>query len=71
MAEGTKRDHNGNARPKQAPVQEAPPGRFDGMFGTFRAELDEHHDRRDRVIKVSRDVTTQSKKMYATKGIGG
>ena len=34
------------------------------MFETFRAELDEHHDRRERVVKVSRDVTALGKKMY-------
>jgi hypothetical protein len=34
------------------------------MFETFRNELDEHHDRRERTIKTSRDVTAQSKKMY-------
>lgn len=34
------------------------------MFETFRAELDEHHDRRERVIKASRDITASSKKMY-------
>jgi hypothetical protein len=33
------------------------------MFETFRAELDDHHDRRERVIKASRDITAQSKKM--------
>jgi hypothetical protein len=33
------------------------------MFLNFRAELDEHHDRRERVIKASRDVTAASKKM--------
>jgi hypothetical protein len=33
------------------------------MFETFRAELDEHHDRRERIIKASRDITAQSKKM--------
>jgi hypothetical protein len=33
------------------------------MFETFRAELDEHHDRRERIIKASRDVTGLSKKM--------
>jgi len=32
-------------------------------FEGFRAELDEHHDRRERIIKVSRDVTAQSKKI--------
>ncbi|TKA80068.1 hypothetical protein B0A49_10656, partial [Cryomyces minteri] len=33
------------------------------MFETFRAELDEHHDRRERVIKASRDITAASKKI--------
>ncbi len=33
------------------------------IFETFRAELDEHHDRRERIIKASRDITAQSKKM--------
>jgi hypothetical protein len=36
---------------------------FMPMFERFRAELDEHHDRRERVIKASRDVTAASKKM--------
>ena len=34
------------------------------LFSTFRGELDEHHDRRERVIKASRDITALSKKMY-------
>jgi len=33
------------------------------MFEQFRAELDEHHDRRQRVIKASSDITAASKKM--------
>jgi hypothetical protein len=33
------------------------------QFESFRAELDEHHDRRERIIKASRDITAQSKKM--------
>ena len=36
---------------------------FMPMFETFRDELDEHHDRRERIIKTSRDVTAASKKM--------
>ena len=32
------------------------------MFQTFRSELDEHHDRRERIIKASRDITALSKK---------
>ena len=34
------------------------------MFEGFRDELDEHYDRRDRIIKASRDITTASKKMF-------
>ncbi|KAF2088733.1 Translin [Saccharata proteae CBS 121410] len=33
------------------------------MFENFRAELDEHHDRRERIIKASRDITAASKKI--------
>ena len=33
-------------------------------FESFREELDIHHDRRERIIKASRDVTAASKKMY-------
>lgn len=36
---------------------------FMPMFETFRAELDEHHARREKVIKASRDITAASKKM--------
>ena len=34
------------------------------MFESFRSELDEHHDRRERIIKASRDITAASKKMW-------
>lgn len=57
---GVKRDYNGNARAKAA---DAPRGRFHDMFEGFRDELDQHHDKRERIIKASRDVTAQSKKM--------
>jgi hypothetical protein len=33
------------------------------MFEAFRSELDEHHDRREKIIKASRDITASSKKM--------
>ncbi|CAL5865875.1 uncharacterized protein PFLUO_LOCUS81 [Penicillium psychrofluorescens] len=33
------------------------------IFETFRDELDEHHDRRERIIKTSRDITALSKKI--------
>jgi predicted translin family RNA/ssDNA-binding protein len=36
------------------------------MFETFRDELDQHHDRRERLIKTSRDITALSKKMYVS-----
>jgi hypothetical protein len=36
---------------------------FMAMFQDFRKELDEHHDRRERTIKASRDITAASKKM--------
>ncbi|KAJ8596473.1 Translin [Rhizopogon salebrosus TDB-379] len=32
-------------------------------FDEFRKELDEHHDRRERLIKISRDATNLSKKV--------
>jgi hypothetical protein len=35
------------------------------IFRTFCSELDDHHDRRERVVKASRDITALSKKMYA------
>lgn len=60
---GVKRDHNGNARTPAKPAQDAPRGRFHDMFENFRDELDEHHDRRERIIKASRDITALSKKM--------
>lgn len=33
------------------------------MFGAFRSDLDQHHDRRERCIKNSRDITAASKKI--------
>ncbi|KAL8900213.1 MAG: hypothetical protein Q9207_005793 [Kuettlingeria erythrocarpa] len=36
---------------------------FMPMFEVFRDELDEHHDRRERIIKASRDITALSKKI--------
>lgn len=44
------------------------------LFENFKSELDEHHDRRERVIKASRDITAFSKKvifaLQRTKTIG-
>jgi hypothetical protein len=42
---------------------EQPVGPFIAMFEGFRKELDEHHDRRERITKASRDITASSKKM--------
>jgi hypothetical protein len=56
---GQKRSHDG-MNVDQQPSNSSP---FVPMFETFRTQLDEHHDRRERIIKVSRDVTAQSKKM--------
>ncbi|KAH2985489.1 hypothetical protein KXW58_008613 [Aspergillus fumigatus] len=39
-----------------APVDQ-PSTHILSMFETFRDELDQHHDRRERVIKTSRDIT--------------
>ncbi|KAJ4364342.1 hypothetical protein N0V95_000751 [Ascochyta clinopodiicola] len=41
-------------------------GPFIAMFEGFRKELDEHHDRRERIIKASRDITASSKKIIFT-----
>lgn len=46
---------------KKKPDQPVSP--YMGMFEGFRAELDQHHDRRERIIKASRDITAASKKM--------
>lgn len=64
---GTKRSHNGN--PVQntlaEPTMTDSSSRVVSMFETFRDELDEHYDRRERIIKTSRDITALSKKMYS------
>ncbi|KAL9123470.1 MAG: hypothetical protein Q9217_007089, partial [Psora testacea] len=38
------------------------PSPFTPMFEAFRNELDQHQDRRERIIKASRDITALSKK---------
>jgi hypothetical protein len=53
-----KRHHDGAK--KEAEARTSP---FMPMFEVFRNELDEHHDRRERIIKASRDITAASKKM--------
>lgn len=32
-------------------------------FSSFRAEIDDYNDRRERLIKISRDITIQSKRL--------
>ena len=56
---GIKRSHDG-LKSEIKPGFKSP---YLPMFESFRAELDEHHDRRERVIKASRDITAQSKKV--------
>ncbi|KAF2258389.1 Translin [Lojkania enalia] len=46
--------------------QEQPSSPYVPMFENFRIELDEHHDRRERIIKASRDITASSKKIIFT-----
>jgi hypothetical protein len=41
----------------------SPASPFMPLFDQFRSELDQHHDRRERIIKASRDITAASKKM--------
>ncbi|KAJ5580306.1 uncharacterized protein N7459_006291 [Penicillium hispanicum] len=67
---GTKRSWEG-----QLVASQSADGAYDSMtstesagstisiFETIRDELDEHHDRRERIIKVSRDITALSKKI--------
>ncbi|THD00072.1 hypothetical protein EYZ11_000397 [Aspergillus tanneri] len=43
-----------------------PSGQILSIFRTFRDELDEHHDRRERLVKISRDITALSKKIVRT-----
>ena len=53
-----------HARSEDEPAEPlSPVSPFVAMFETFRSELDEHHDRRERIIKASRDITALSKKM--------
>jgi len=56
---GVKRDRDGVE--KEDSKSCASP--FMPMFETFREELDQHHDRRERIIKASRDITALSKKI--------
>ncbi|KAI2638612.1 Translin [Xylaria nigripes] len=62
---GIKRDHQGKEKRRQdaQPPADHPRNAYTSMFESFRDELDDHHDRRMRIGKVSRDVTALSKKI--------
>ena len=61
---GFKRDRQGNQKFKQQhQPKEVVRNAYTPMFEKFRDELDEHHDRRQKIGTVSRDVTGLSKKM--------
>jgi len=49
-----------DTRPQPRGQQNSP---YMPMFEHFRSELDEHHDRREKVITASREITRMSKKM--------
>ncbi|KAI8950603.1 Translin [Xylaria longipes] len=64
MGVGVKRDYQGKEKTKRDAAQaDHPHNAYTSMFESFRDELDEHHDRRQRIGKVSRDVTALSKKI--------
>jgi hypothetical protein len=63
---GTKRSWEGetvNADVTMSNTREESPRSVQSIFEHFRSELDEHHDRRERIIKASRDITALSKKV--------
>ena len=49
-------------RPPKEPIA-VPEGPYIPMFLSFRDDLDDHHDRRERIIKASRDTLRWVKKM--------
>ena len=77
MAPEGKRRWEGNGRSEpysKKPARFAGPGpakpaapvvrnQYTSMFEGFRDHLDAHHDRRERVVKASRDITALSKKV--------
>jgi hypothetical protein len=60
---GVKRDHTGSRKAADSSKEVTVRNAYTSMFEGFREELDEHHDRRQKIIKVSKDVTALSKKM--------
>ena len=66
---GTKRSWEGemvNTDVTMSNTGEESPRSVQSIFENFRDELDEHHDRRERVVKASRDITALSKKVSVT-----
>ncbi|RMJ27618.1 translin-associated factor TraX [Aspergillus sp. HF37] len=69
---GTKRSRDGNLvvpasnQPVAAMDATEQPSEITSIFKAFRDELDEHYDRRERIIKTSRDITALSKKIIFT-----
>jgi len=49
-----------NADSHDKPAMESP---YMAAFQSFKQDLDQHHERRERIIKASRDITAASKKM--------
>jgi hypothetical protein len=71
---GLKRDHQGNEKKKphdggykkeagQLNTVPVVRNEYTPMFERFRDELDQHHERREKIVKASRDITALSKKM--------
>ena len=60
---GFKRTHDGKMADSK-PKEEENSSPFAEMFEGFNKELVEHQERRERIIKASRDITAASKKMY-------
>ena len=58
---GTKRPYSEEAMDSSDPPP-PPANQFIPVFETFRNELDEHQERRERIVKTSRDITALSKK---------
>lgn len=70
MAPETKRRWHDDAgrgepskRPARAPAPAAPRTAYTAMFERFRDQMDAQQDRRERVVKASRDITALSKKI--------
>ncbi|ERT00519.1 hypothetical protein HMPREF1624_03892 [Sporothrix schenckii ATCC 58251] len=65
-AAGDAPDHKKMARRTGPPPTAAAPtvrNAYTAMFEGFRDHLDAHHDRRERIVKASRDITALSKKI--------